>query len=150
MADIAQVLATGGTTIVAVGVGAGLTYWFGALNMRHQEEREDRTRWYDARREAYARFLDAIANHSLVARREDASTDDLVGAATALTSSFSAIRLVGSPDAIRTAGQYLAAFLRPQPRDASTMQAAMRAFEAAARTDLGHPLTERMGEDGVH
>jgi hypothetical protein len=150
MADIGQVLATGGTALVSAAAGAGLTYWFGALNRRRQEAREDRTRWYDARREAYARFLDAIANHSLVARREDASTDDLVGAATVLTSSFSAIRLVGSPNAIRTAGQYLAAFLRPQPRDASTMQAAMRAFEAAARQDLGHPSPERVEDGEIH
>jgi hypothetical protein len=137
MADIPQVIATY-DALVGVTLGAGLTYGFGALSRRRQEAREDRTRWYDARREVYARFLDAIANHSLVARREDASTDDLVGAAAALTSAFSAIRLVGSPDAIRTAGQYLAAFLRPQPHDASTMQAAMRAFEVAARKDLGH------------
>ena len=56
MADIAQVLATGGTTIVGVTVGAGLTYWHGALNRHHQEAREDKTRWYEARLQAYTEF----------------------------------------------------------------------------------------------
>ncbi len=49
MADIGQVLSTGGTTILGVAVGAGLTYWLGALNRRHQEAREDKTRWYQER-----------------------------------------------------------------------------------------------------
>jgi hypothetical protein len=49
VADVGQVLATGGTTIVGVATGAGLTYWFSALNRRHQEAREDATRWYDDR-----------------------------------------------------------------------------------------------------
>jgi hypothetical protein len=46
MADIPQVLATYNAL-----VGAGLTYGFGALNRRHQEKREDRTRW------SYPEFL---------------------------------------------------------------------------------------------
>jgi hypothetical protein len=141
MNDIAQVLATYEALVGGV-VGAVLGYVLNALNRRHQEAREKETRWYDARREAYARFLDAIAAHSLVSRREDFSTDDLVGAAAALISAFGAIRLVGSPDARHTAEQYLVAFLRPQPRDAGTMQAAMRAFEAAARKDLGVPADQ--------
>jgi hypothetical protein len=37
MADIPQVLATGGIALVSAATGAGLTYWFGALNRRHQE-----------------------------------------------------------------------------------------------------------------
>jgi hypothetical protein len=48
MADIPQVLATYGA-LVGVALGAGLTYVFGALNRRHQEAREDRTRWYGER-----------------------------------------------------------------------------------------------------
>jgi membrane protein DedA with SNARE-associated domain len=57
MADIAQAVVTGGMGIAGVAIGAGLTYWLGALNRRHQEAREDRTRWYEARREAYAALL---------------------------------------------------------------------------------------------
>jgi len=54
MADIAQALATGGIALVSAAAGAGLTYWLGALNRRHQEAREDKTRWYEARLQAYA------------------------------------------------------------------------------------------------
>lgn len=59
MADVGQVLATGATTIVGVAVGAGLTYWFGVLNRRHQEAREDKTRWYEQRLRAYIEFSTA-------------------------------------------------------------------------------------------
>jgi hypothetical protein len=48
MADIPQVLATY-DALVGVALGAGLTYGLGALNRRHQEAREDKTRWYQAR-----------------------------------------------------------------------------------------------------
>jgi hypothetical protein len=43
MADIAQAFATY-DALVGVALGAGLAYGFGALNRRHQEKREDRTR----------------------------------------------------------------------------------------------------------
>jgi hypothetical protein len=36
-----------------VALGAGLTYGFGALNRRHQETRENETRWYETRLQAY-------------------------------------------------------------------------------------------------
>jgi hypothetical protein len=53
MADIPQVLATY-DALVGVALGAGLTYGLGALNRRQQEAREDRTRWYEKRLQAYA------------------------------------------------------------------------------------------------
>jgi hypothetical protein len=56
MADIGPALVTGGAAVVGVLSGAGLTYWFGALNRRHQEAREDKTRWYEARRQAYVQL----------------------------------------------------------------------------------------------
>jgi hypothetical protein len=46
MADLAEVLSTY-QALAGVAVGAGLTYWFGALNRRRQEAREDKTRWYE-------------------------------------------------------------------------------------------------------
>ena len=61
MADISQVLATGGTALVSAAAGAGLTYWLGALNRRHQEAREDATRWYEARFKAYAELPERSA-----------------------------------------------------------------------------------------
>jgi hypothetical protein len=60
MADIPQLLANY-DALAGVALGAGLTYGFGALNWRHQEAREDATRWYEARREAYATFLTAAS-----------------------------------------------------------------------------------------
>jgi hypothetical protein len=52
MADVAEVLATY-DALVGVALGAGLTYGFSALSRRHQEKREDKTRWYQARVAAY-------------------------------------------------------------------------------------------------
>jgi hypothetical protein len=60
IADIAQVLATGGTALVSAAAGAGLTYWLGGVNRRHQEAREDRTRWYEERLGAYVAFHQAV------------------------------------------------------------------------------------------
>jgi hypothetical protein len=59
MADIAQVIATGGTALVSAAAGAGLTYWLGALNRRHRVAREDKTRWYEERLKAYVEFTRA-------------------------------------------------------------------------------------------
>jgi hypothetical protein len=61
MADIPQVVATY-DALVGVALGAGLTYGFGALNRRQQERREDKTRWYQARLEAYADFYRALSD----------------------------------------------------------------------------------------
>ncbi len=58
MADIPQVIATY-DALVGVALGAGLTYGFGALNRRHQEAREDRTRWYETRLKAYLEYANA-------------------------------------------------------------------------------------------
>jgi hypothetical protein len=55
MADMAQVLVRGGTALVSAAAGAGLTYWLGTLNRRHQETRKNETRWYEKRLRAYVR-----------------------------------------------------------------------------------------------
>jgi hypothetical protein len=109
MADIAQVLATGGTTIVGVAVGAGLTYWLGALNRRHQEAREDETRWYEARREAYAAMLMASSLH--FRSMTDESEKLAEKSRNELTAAISAVRLVGSPAAIEAADNMYSAIL---------------------------------------
>ena len=62
MAEVAQALTTGVTALVSAAVGAGLTYWLGALNRRHQEAREDRTRWYEERLKAYVSLPQAISS----------------------------------------------------------------------------------------
>ena len=59
MADIAQVIATY-DALVGVALGAGLTYGFGALNRRHQEKRENETRWYEKRLQLYIEFSQTV------------------------------------------------------------------------------------------
>jgi hypothetical protein len=49
-------------------VGAGLTYWFVALNRRHQEAREDRTRWYEPKLNAYVEYIRAIIDAIMALR----------------------------------------------------------------------------------
>lgn len=93
MADIGQVLATGGTALVSAAAGAGLTYWFGALSRRHQEAREDRTRWYEARFRAYA-DLGGTATTILQAGTTD--EEHLLAVARAASS----VELVGSESAV--------------------------------------------------
>jgi hypothetical protein len=66
MADIAQALVTGGTALVSAAAGAGLTYWLGALNRRHQEEREDATRWYEARLNSYVALTQAVSRIAML------------------------------------------------------------------------------------
>jgi hypothetical protein len=68
MADIAQVIATY-DALVGVAIGAGLTYGFGALNRRHQEAREDRTRWYEARLQAYTDLQRAVGSGDVLRLR---------------------------------------------------------------------------------
>ena len=63
MADMPQVLATY-DALVGVALGAGLTYGLGALNRRHQEKREDATRWYEARLDAYRELSRVMTNAS--------------------------------------------------------------------------------------
>jgi hypothetical protein len=103
MADIAQVLATGGTTIVGVAVGAGLTYWFGALNRRHQEAREDATRWYDARLQAYTEFSGALTEGYFITTRPQIEIEKKERLAQRLMDALGTIELVGSPEVAEAA-----------------------------------------------
>ena len=168
MADIAQVLATY-DALVGVALGAGLTYGFGALNRRHQEAREDRTRWYDARREAYAALL--IAAQRVSVGSEDATPEEQMSElADELSAAMNAVRLVGSPEVIEAADHLFIAILedmelfRQEVLDFAQRQEdsdedldpveelenlertrtlhiteARKAFEKVARKDLGHP-----------
>jgi hypothetical protein len=108
MADISQVLATY-DTLVGVALGAGLTYGFGALNRRHQESREDATRWYNARREAYGAFLIAASRMSWinpVGEEPDRPPKEVVDE---IVAAMEAVRLVGSPRVIEAADSLFAA-----------------------------------------
>jgi hypothetical protein len=75
MADIPEVLATY-DALVGVALGAGLTYGFSALNRRHQEAREDRIRWYDARLKAYAEFSRAVSSKALFPSNESPTREE--------------------------------------------------------------------------
>jgi hypothetical protein len=146
MADIAQVLATGGTTIVGVAVGAGLTYWFGALNRRHQEAREDRTRWYDTRFRAYVGLFRAVFDAHAVSYGEDGPARDK--AAVELAAALATVRFVGSPEAARAAQSLFRAVMDALRDDAKPDEKrlgdAIWEFSIAARKDLGQAEGELM------
>jgi DNA-binding XRE family transcriptional regulator len=144
MADVGQVLATGATTIVGVTVGAGLTYWLGALNRRHQEAREDTTRWYEARFRAYAELTQAVMNGVLQITRETLSNRDREKILRELGWAVGSIRFVGSKEVVAAAENLLHATTtemgkaKPDEIDVTGVRVALNQFEAVARKDLGH------------
>jgi hypothetical protein len=92
--------------LVGVALGAGLTYGFGALNRRHQEKREDKTRWYEERLRAYVGFPGAvIVMISTAAQPREASVEYFDRLATELSGGLAAIRFVGSKEAVKQANQ---------------------------------------------
>jgi hypothetical protein len=129
---------------VSAAAGAGLTYWLGALNRRHQEAREDRTRWYEKRLQAYT-DLSAVAFQGLALSAqslEEAEYKEHVAHLGELVKAVSLIRLVGSPEAYARANQVMDVLSEMVVNhDKSLGQAykeAVNAFEEAARKDLGH------------
>jgi hypothetical protein len=173
MADIPQVLSNY-DALVGVALGAGLTYGFGALNRRHQEARENETRWYEARREAYGALLIATSRvaNSLRGRTPGRPTGNPHDE---LTAAMGAVSLVASPPVLEAADNLFDAilkdlelpakrlsdltarqvakgkitdedldFMEEELENFSTarpihMPLARKAFEEAARKDLGHP-----------
>ena len=150
MADIGQVVATGVTTIVGVSLGAGLTYLFGSMNRRHQEAREDETRWHSTKLEAYAEFLSVAFHHIYLDIRaraatedpedEPMTTEDYKQAALALNAAWAPVRIVGSPEVIEAANHVVALAIEVQGGavDPKLWSTATNVFVAAARRDLGH------------
>ena len=143
MADVAGVLATGGTALVSAAAGAGLTYWLGAPNRRHQEAREDATRWYDARFNAYAELSRAFSNCLRAAWRDKDDMDAREDAVQELSWAVGAIRLVGSKEVTDAAGTVVDILVHElqsqRPFETAITRAALVNFETAARKDLGHP-----------
>jgi hypothetical protein len=147
MADIAQVLATGGTALVSAAAGAGLTYWLGALNRRHQEAREDKTRWYEARLDAYTAMPRVIGRGiDMPVPPESEAFEAFI---VELTTILSAIRLVGSEETVAAAqrlfrvsmSEFRLKFGKDEgaTMDVRRVNASLMEFVAAARKDLGHP-----------
>jgi hypothetical protein len=135
MADIAEVLANY-DALVGVALGAGLTYGFGALNRRQQERREDKTRWYQARLEAYAEFYRALYDGWLLAGDERTEAD-YKAFVSRLTNALGLIHLVGSVDVTLIAQALFKEALRGEVDDDQTRLAV---FVFAARKDLGDTL----------
>jgi hypothetical protein len=130
MADIPQVLATY-DALVGVALGAGLTYGLGALNRRHQEAREDKTRWYQARLDAYAEFYRALSDWWILAERDQ--SNDREKLISRLSNALGLIGFVGSPEVTVAAS----AVFRETVKDAKDPQTKLAAFVFAARKDLG-------------
>jgi hypothetical protein len=141
VADIAQVLATY-EALVGGAVGAGLTYGFGTLNRRHQTAREDKTRWYQARLEAYAEFYRALSDGWLLAERRDSTAAERAKLIGRLSNALGLIQLVGSPEVFLAAN---ALFKKTLERKKGT-QPHLAAFFYAARKDLGYPIPRFLKE----
>lgn len=110
MADLAEVLSTY-QALAGVAVGAGLTYWFGALNRRRQEAREDKTRWYETRLKAYAELAQTVSNLTWLTRPSTTSYAEKKEArgkaASELGRAVGIIRLVGSLEVVDKAERLL-------------------------------------------
>jgi hypothetical protein len=161
MADIPQVLATY-DALVGVAIGAGLTYGFGALNRRHQEAREDRTRWYEARLQAYTDLQRAVGSGDVLRLRLHPSLEAYDEVTLSLLSALGAVRLVGSQDVVIAAERLAMAVLAQVANYAdevvervegkteglsdaerkpewSRVLEPLQKFVMVARKDLGHP-----------
>jgi hypothetical protein len=135
MADIPQVIATY-DALVGVALGAGLTYGFSALNRRHQEAREDKTRWYQARLDAYADFYRALSEWWLLAARRDSTSPERAKLIGRLSNTLSLIHLVGSPEVVLTAN----ALFKEAQESKDQAQPKLAVFVFSARKDLGDTL----------
>jgi hypothetical protein len=137
MADIPEVLATY-DALVGVALGAGLTYGFGALNRRRQEAREDNTRWYQARLEAYSDFYRALSDWWVLTAQDQNTQDEHDKLVSRLSNALGLIQFVGSPEVALMA---LALFKEAMKEEEDEAQSKLGAFLFAARKDLGYTVT---------
>jgi hypothetical protein len=155
MADIPQVLSNY-DALVGVALGAGLTYGFGALNRRHQEARENETRWYNARFQAYVDLLRAVGQNEVL-WVTDPIDEDHRELLLSLRAALGSVRLVGSDEVIKVANKligatfgdmadYVTGVIDETPVVAETgierlerLERLVRQFVTVARKDLGHP-----------
>jgi hypothetical protein len=137
MADIPQVLATY-DALVGVALGAGLTYGFSALSRRHQEAREDKTRWYQARLEAYAEFYRTLSDWWVLTAQDQNTQDERDKLVSRLSNALGLIQFVGSPEVALMA---LALFKEAMKEEEDEAQSKLGAFLFAARKDLGYTVT---------
>jgi hypothetical protein len=144
MVDIAQVLATY-DALVGVALGAGLTYGFGALNRRHQEKRENDTRWYEKRFQAYVALYQAAWDgyFSVYGSAANPSAEDLERASHSVINALGEVHFVGSPEVAKAAEKVLDEVLQIGKKASADflddVMNAVEAFQEVARKDLGHP-----------
>ena len=161
MADIPQVLATY-DALVGVALGAGLTYGFSALNRRHQEKRENDTRWYEKRLQAYTDLQRAVGSGDVLRLRLYPSLEAYDEVTLSLLSALGAVRLIGSQDVVIAAERLALALLAQVANYAdevvervegkteglsdaerksewSRVLDLLQTFVMVARKDLGHP-----------
>jgi|SRR5215211_9002961 len=141
MADLAQVIAAY-DALVGVALGAGLTYGFGALNRRHIEKREEATRLYEARFQAYAQLAQAALMRGVIDPRNTSpkAEERLSQAMTAATSAMATIGMVGSDEVLIAASKLVVIVGEETEReepDLYRLRDAQAAFRDAARKDLG-------------
>jgi hypothetical protein len=152
MADLAAYDA-----LVGVALGAGLTYGFSALNRRHQEAREDRTRWYNARLQAYVDLLRAVGQGQVLWVYPTRTVEGHRELALSLRGALGSVELVGSDEVVdvandltvtilRDMADYAEAVINETPIIAETdgdrlgrSETLIRQLVAVARKDLGHP-----------
>ena len=144
MVDIPQVLATY-DALVGVALGAGLTYGFGALNRRHVEKREEATRLYETRFQAYAQLSQAALMRGVIDPHTSPNAEErLSEAMTSATTAMGAITLVGSDEILRAANKLVVTVGEEAERrepDLYRLRDAQAAFRDAARKDLCLPET---------
>jgi hypothetical protein len=141
MADIAQVVANY-DALVGVALGAGLTYGFGALNRRHQEAREDKTRWYNARHEAYVELYHVAYDAAINVFGKRPSVEARYRFGQKLTNAAGKVALVGSPEVVKAALRVLKQANEELAKDEplqGDFLVELHLFLGMARRDLGHP-----------
>jgi hypothetical protein len=159
MADLAEVLSTY-QALAGVAVGAGLTYWFGALNRRRQEAREDKTRWYETRLKACAELAQPVSNLTWLTRPSTTSYAEKKEAggkaASELGRAVGIIHLVGSLEVVdkaerllRVANEGMSNAFSGRRVDTKLWDKSLEEFGTAARRTLAtralEPPIERPG-----
>ena len=108
MEPLKQFLDAGGMAIIGVIVGSCLTYLFAFLTRRRQEKREDRTRWYEKRLQAYVAYYQAVYEAYFrmgASVRTDGhlSDDEVESVLQRLYNDLGAVHFLGSSEAIESA-----------------------------------------------
>jgi hypothetical protein len=142
MADMAQA--------VSAAAGAMLTYWLGTLNRQHQENRENDTRWYEERLQAYVAFYQGVYDVFFrigenSRNKVHTSHEEFERLAQRLQSDIGTIHFVGTPEVIEAAEKAYDAVLDQLGKSHKSgdfrgdFLDQLEEFQELSRRDLGHP-----------